>query len=297
LSYTVTFIGFGNVGRACAFLMSSSAYEFKINIIDPGEWISGAVLDLGSSLEACKRMKFSVNDYDLIEKSDFIVYSAGIVVPKGESRFKIVKEGIKLTYDIFEPLKIKPDAKVIVISNPVDAIAYHTWKVIGCDPKNIIGTGTWVDQIRLDYYLKTKHGIESDNGSVRIIGEHGETMVFLENPLSQFGLSADELEQLRKLTVGAANEIRKTQDYTYYGVGRCTYEIILSFLEQKNWVLPLTVFPSEPYHSMLPDKELFISLPVSISNKTPEVLDFTDSMTEQDKAAFARSARFIADHL
>ena len=293
----VSYVGFGNVGRACAYLTSTMDMEVHLNIIDPGDWISGSVIDLGSSLEARKNKAFSVNDYDLLEQSDVIIYSAGANQPIGESRLNIAQSAIKLAHDIFDDLKLKPDVKIIVISNPVDVISYHVWKAVGCAPEQIIGTGTWVDQIRLDYYLKQSYGVDTDKEHVRILGEHGDSMTLLYSLFADENFSEETRESLRHRVITTASEIRKTQEYTYYGVGRCAFDIMLAMLGQLDLTIPVSVLPQADYKDFFGTDELFISLPVRFENGDISQVNYLEQLTDSEKEKLKLSGEVILKHV
>lgn len=302
----ITLLGFGNVGRTIAsLLLQHIDHALSINIIDPDEQIEGSILDISHSLSFHPQHRIFINQKKLIPQADFIIYSAGYSNRLGSSRNTVASQNINLAKDIFSKQKIKNSAYIIVITNPVDIIAYHIWKICKIPAYQIIGTGTLLDTIRLEYYLSKSLKNTAPNVKTWALGEHGQHLVpiFSQTTVDNILISDliypnDKLAQKAKEeTINAATTIRKTQKATYYGIAECAIKIFQCLLNTKKTLLPLSVKTNEYYQNKLNlQYPIFISLPVWISAKGIEVdtkFKIDPIETEQLKSA----AHFISKNI
>ncbi len=298
---TITIIGFGHVGRLLAYrlLAFGSQYHFLINIIDPARDIKGSFLDISHAAGFHSQHKITLNDFSIMEKSDFIFHCAGPSVPINASRLSIVKESIRMTSDIFENFRSKTDPYIIVISNPVDIVSYHLHQLTG---HKVIGTGTLIDTLRMKHCLSGILQVNSDEVETLMLGEHGNSVVWARS-LSMVGgeplnnVLTDEIaDQCMDQVLTAATEIKKTQGATYYGVVECGIRILSEILNPSGKILPLSILVPDTIQQLLECREIFFGLPARITSKgVVPVKDF--QLNQEELIELKKSARILSDSL
>jgi len=295
----ITIVGFGFVGRTVAsMLLMDTAQRWHINVMDPGPHVSGSVLDIAHACQLTQKHQLTLNDNALFEQAEIVVHAAGIRQPIGASRRAVVRESIALTREIFAPRTLNQEAWVIVISNPLDAIAWHTWMQSGLSAQKVIGTGALVDQIRLDYYLNQLTNLHGRQLQTVVAGEHGADFVPLWSQSTIDGLPINEvvdaplLDEAKRLTIGAATEIRKTQGATGYGVGMATIALIRAISQSQPVLLPICVKLNEDWETLLGQKDLYLSVPakVNCAFAQPDVLP---AINAQEVEALKRAAEAV----
>lgn len=269
----ITIIGFGNIGKTLGvLLLPFSDFNFNINIIDTDWDVLGAVLDLEHAAQFYDNHQISHNSEALLKNSDFVFHCAGASVPKGKSRMVTCQASIEITETIFQHFNPVKQPFIIVVANPVEIITFITQKLTGLPPERVIGTGTLLDSIRMNYIVKQTHQ-EIDSVEAIILGEHG-TSAFLSEQLSRVnGLTfsslfdKDTLEELLITMKASAYEIKKTQEATIYGVSYCALQIFESLLSSKGQKLPVSTAIPEKFRKDLGGADLYLSLFSEISQK------------------------------
>lgn len=242
----VSIVGFGNIGRALAHLLINAAdVDYDINIMDPSVEIEGSFIDLGHASALLPKRPLVLNDALHFNQSEFIFHCAGVGVPMGASRLDIAVQNIELTKEIFGNFKSEVDTKIIVISNPVDVISYFTYLSAGLPPEKVVGTGTLLDSIRMDYYVSQVLEKNVDVNSI-LLGEHGQSIAFVNSLSSINGdiftnkLKQDEIEWCLSSVKTAAHKIKMTQGSSIYGAVDCAYFIMKSIIADSQVIKPLS---------------------------------------------------------
>ena len=173
----ISIIGAGSIGATTAFalLQKEVAREIVINDINQ-EKALGEVLDLmhGSSLNSpCNVTLGALED---TKDSDIIIITAGVAQKPGETRLDLVDKNYKI-FKSFVPTiaKLSPNAILLVVSNPVDILAYMTYKLSGFPKERVIGSGTVLDTTRLRSLLGKYFGIDGRIVQGYVLGEHGDS--------------------------------------------------------------------------------------------------------------------------
>lgn len=298
----ISLIGFGKVGSALALLLLSNKHTIRLNIMDPNPACEGAFLDLahGASLYTNKELHF--NREKLFLKADFIYYAAGVPNAHGDSRLSKARQNIQLSKEIFANRHFTQKPFIIVITNPVDVVAQAVHQFCELPPNHIIGTGTFLDQVRLEYYLAELLGINQKDVDALVVGEHGDTQVPVFSqckingqPLKEHKACCKELlDRAQNLTQKAAFKIRETQEGTCYGVSKCAAALLDYLLSNEKHELTLSVKTNEHYRKLLDlDRDIYIGLPISIEKgeiSTNDDFIFSD----EELLALQKSSKVIA---
>lgn len=269
----VTIIGFGNIGKVIApLLLLKKDYRFHINIIDTDISVSGAILDLEHALQLYKQHQLSYNNAALLNESDYIFHCAGASVPKGMSRLVTCQASVEITEAVFKNFKPIKKPFIIVVANPVEIITFITQKITGLPKEKVIGTGTLVDSIRMNYAVKNKNKDIASIDSI-LLGEHGST-AFLSEQLSTVNnlpfsslFDRETINELMEKVKSSAEEIKETQKATIYGVSFCAWQIFEALLSEKAIKLPISTFIPEYLNKILGNPKVCLSLLSEISTK------------------------------
>ncbi len=299
----ITVIGFGYVGSSLSLLLLNSKHRVRLNIMEPNPECEGAFLDLAHSIPLFHEKELHVNNEDLFLNADFIYYAAGTPNVHGGSRLSTVKQNFQLSKEIFEHRAFAKTPYIIVITNPVDIISHSVYQYSGLPHHHVMGIGTFLDSIRLEYYLATLSGLDIYDFDATVVGEHGDSQVPIYSICKVKGqpilnhptFSKSDLEQARILTRDAAFQIRETQEGTTYGVSKCAEVLLDYLLGTKKHSLTLSVLTNEHYRTLLGlDHDIYISLPVTIENGKITINNEIDFLKEELEA-FQKSARILAD--
>ena len=272
MTKNISIIGFGNIGKfICGILLRNKKHHFNINVIDTDWQVHGALLDFEHGLEIFHNHDMSFNDEKALDDADFIFHCAGASVPRGKSRLVTCHMSIEITEAIFQNFKPKKEPFIFVVANPVEIISFITHRITGIPKEKIIGTGTYLDSLRMDHAIrKTNRGI-SDIRSI-LLGEHG-TSVFLSEQLSTVNgepirnlFSEDTIEELMNSVKAAAEEIKQTQEATIYGVSYCAVHLFETILNDEKIEVPVSTCIPEHIKKELNTGNMFLSLHSNISS-------------------------------
>lgn len=272
----ITVIGFGNVGSTLTFLLLEHERPLRINVMQNSNHKDGSILDMKHSMSLHPDKEFHVNNKELFNEADFIFYAAGIQNIHGESRLTTAKKNRDLTREIFCNQVFKNNPHIIVISNPVDLITSTLQEVCSLPPMRVLGTGTYLDSIRLSYYLSELSGFAPHEFEAWVLGEHGDSQVPIysmtklnNSPIREQKLFTEELLlNAEELTRNAAFQIRETQSGTMYGVSACAVNIMNALLSDKSTLLPLSVMTNSFFTDLLEiNTPISISIPIEVSNR------------------------------
>ena len=177
MSSKITIIGAGSVGSTIAYTLSNEDIASKIVMIDINKQkAEGEVLDIIQG--TCFREPISIiaGDYEDAAGSDIVIITSGIARKPGQTRLELAQTNVNILKSIAPQIaKAAPDAKYIIVSNPVDVMTYVFTKVSGIPENQIIGSGTILDSARLRCGISEHFGIAQKNVHAYIFGEHGDS--------------------------------------------------------------------------------------------------------------------------
>ena len=194
MSSKITIIGAGSVGSTIAYTLAHDEIASEIVLIDINkEKVEGEVMDIEQG--TCFRSPVSLvaGDYADAKDSDDVIITSGIARKPGQTRIELTQTNVNILKSITPQIvKEAPDAKYIIVSNPVDIMTYVFTK-ISCLPENqIMGSGTILDTARLRYGLSEHFKVAQGNIHAYVFGEHGDTSFIPWTGAYISGLSTDE---------------------------------------------------------------------------------------------------------
>ena len=194
MSSKITIIGAGSVGSAIAYTLAHDEIASEIVLIDINkEKVEGEVMDIEQG--TCFRSPVSLvaGDYADAKDSDIVIITSGIARKPGQTRIELTQTNVNILKSITPQIvKEAPDAKYIIVSNPVDIMTYVFTKISGLPENQIMGSGTILDTARLRYGLSEHFKVAQGNIHAYVFGEHGDTSFIPWTGAYISGLSTDE---------------------------------------------------------------------------------------------------------
>ncbi|MER3436995.1 MAG: malate dehydrogenase [Chloroflexota bacterium] len=292
----VTVIGAGMVGGTVAQMLAMRDYA-DIVLVDIVEGLpQGKALDLmqvGPLLGYDTHIT-GTNSYEATAGSDVVVITSGIARKPGMSRDDLLRTNMGIVRSVTEQVMPgSPDAIVIVVSNPLDAMCHVAYDASGLPRERVIGMAGVLDSARFRTFIAMELGVSVKDVSALVLGGHGDTMV----PLSRYStvngvpitslLPPDRVKAIEQRTANGGAEIvslLKTGS-AYYAPGMSTVEMVDAILLDKKRVLPCSVLLKGEYGI----DGLFVGVPVKLGAAgVEEIIEL--ELTDDERAALHKSA-------
>src|SRR5215471_6272386 len=198
----VTVVGSGNVGATAAHWLASKEHA-DVVLIDIIEGVpQGKGLDLAQAMPIEKRDSYvlGTNDYADTANSDIVVITAGIPRKPGMSRDDLLNTNYKIMSDVISKVVANsPNCILIVVSNPLDAMAQAAFKQAGLPRERVIGMAGVLDSARFRMFIAEELKVSVENVTAFVLGGHGDTMVPLPRYSTVAGIPITELIEPTKL--------------------------------------------------------------------------------------------------
>lgn len=303
----VAIVGTGLVGSSTAFSLITQGVCDEILMIDINkERALGEVMDLNHCIEYLNRnTKISHGSYDECGDVDIVVITAGAPPKQGQTRLDTLELSAKIVESIVNPI-MKSGFKgyFIVISNPVDMIAYHVYKISGLPKSHIIGTGTSVDSARLKNFIGDLLNVDPRSVQGYSMGEHGDSQMVPWSHVTVGGKSFYEILKDNKDRVGdvdldklvletarAGWEVYNRKGTTYYGIATAAVGIIKAIMYNENKIIPVSTLLDGEYG----ERDVFCGVPAVLNaDGVKEVVEIHMRDDELDK--FKKSVALIREY-
>ncbi len=298
----IAVIGGGNVGASCALWAASKELGdiIVVDIPDAEGMVKGKMLDLAqcSALERFDVRITGTADYADIASSDVVVVTAGIPRKPGMSRDDLVATNVKIVKSVSQQIKQHaPDAMVIVVSNPLDAMVYTAWKTTGFATSRIVGQAGCLDIARFKTFIAMETGFSVEDINALLLGGHGDDMVPLPRftniagiPVTQF-ISEQRLAEIVDRAKAGGGEIVKLMGTSaYYAPSAGVVQMIEAIVKDKKRILPCAAYCDGQYGI---DK-LFVGVPVVLGAAGVEEVIEID-LNDDEKQLMDQSAAHVAE--
>ena len=296
----VTVIGAGNVGATAAQrIVEKQIADVALIDIVPGI-PQGKALDIMESAPVEKfdaRMRGS-NDYDVAEGSDVVVITAGVPRKPGMSRDDLVATNEGIVADVVRKvLPASPNAILIVVSNPLDAMCEVARRVSKLPRERVFGMAGVLDSARMRWFIAEALGVSVENTHAFVLGGHGDTMVPLPRFSTVAGIPIPELLPKEKIDAivqrtrdGGAEIVNLLKTSAWYAPASAVVEMVDAVLRDKKKILPCAVFLQGEYGM----RDVYLGVPVRLgAGGMEQVVEI--ALTSDEKAALARSADAVRD--
>ncbi len=278
----IALIGAGNIGGTLAHLIGLKELG-DIVVLDVVKGTGqGKALDLEQSsiVESFNSNIIGTDNYEDIAGSDVVIVTAGIARKPGMSRDDLMATNSKIISIVGEGIKkYAPDAFVIVITNPLDAMVYVMQKVTGFAPNKVVGMAGVLDSARMSLFLAREFNVSIEDVSAFVLGGHGDTMVPLIRYSSVAGIPVPDLIEMGWTTKNKIEEIvQRTRDggaeivkllgngSAYYAPASSAIAMAESYLKDKRRILPVAAFLDGEYGV----RGLYIGVPAIIGKNGVE---------------------------
>jgi malate dehydrogenase len=297
----VTIVGSGNVGATGAHWIASKELA-DVVLIDILEGVpQGKALDLLEAMPIEKRDSHVIgtNDYADTANSDIVVITAGIPRKPGMSRDDLLNTNHKIMSEVVSKVvQYSPNCILIIVSNPLDAMAQAAYKLSGFPRERVIGMAGVLDSSRFRTFIAEELQVSVENVTAFVLGGHGDTMVPLPRYSTVAGIPITELieptrlEQIVQRTRDGGAEIVKylKTGSAYYAPSAAFTEMVEAILKDKKKILPCAVYLQGEYGI----KGLFVGVPAKIgTNGVEKIIEI--KLTADEQAALQRSAGAVKE--
>jgi len=292
----VSIIGAGMTGSTSAHWLAEREIADLV-LVDVVEGMpQGKALDLQEALPVIGKDVTVVgsNDYDVTEGSDIVVITAGMPRKPGMSRDDLLTTNARIVREATEKsLKYSPDAILVMLTNPLDVMAYLTLRVSGLPRERVVGQAGILDSARMRAFVAMETGVSVENIHCYVLGGHGDDMVPLTRhsniagiPLNQY-LPAEKLAAIVQRTRKGGGEIvslLKTGS-AYYAPSIAITQMVDAILKDKHLIVPASAHMQGEYGL----QDIFFGAPVQLGRKGVEkVIEY--DLSDDEKDALEKSA-------
>jgi malate dehydrogenase len=298
----IALIGAGNIGGELAALVARKELgDVVLFDIPEKEGVAkGKALDLeqnGAVLGYDAKITGTSN-WDDCAGADVVIITAGVPRKPGMSRDDLLTINLKIIRNVAENLKTKcPNAFVIVISNPLDAMVYELKKVTGFPRERVVGMAGVLDAGRFQLFLAREAGAAVKDVRAMVLGGHGDTMVPVTSNCTIYGvpvtqlIGADKLAAIVDRTRNGGGEIVKLMGTSaFYAPASAAVMMAEAYLKDDKRLIPCAAYLDGEYGY----KDLYMGVPVILGAKGVEKV-VTISLTADEKAMLDKSAAAVRE--
>lgn len=294
----VTVVGAGNVGATCANVLAVKDIASEVVLLDIKEGVAeGKAMDI---MQTAQLMGFDTvvngvtNNYKATADSDVVVITSGLPRKPGMTREELIGTNAGIVKSVANAILAEsPNAILIIVSNPMDPMAYLTFKELGLPKNRVIGMGGALDSSRFKYFLSQALKCNANEVEGFVIGGHGDkTMIPMARfatykgmPVSNF-LSTEEIEKVVKSTmVGGATLTGLLGTSAWMAPGAAAASVVNTIINNQGKMIPCAAFLEGEYG----ENDLTIGVPVILGkNGIERIIEL--ELNDAEKALFKASA-------
>ncbi len=299
----ITIVGAGNVGATSAHWAAQKELGdiVLVDIPQTGDMPKGKALDLyeAAPIEGFDCRITGTHSYEDTRESDVVVITAGVPRKPGMSRDDLLNTNAAIVRGVAEQAaKFSPDAVLIVVSNPLDAMVYVAWKASGFPTPRVVGQAGVLDTARYRTFLSMELGVSVEDISALLMGGHGDTMVPLPRYTSVGGIPVtqlvpkERLEQIVQRTRDGGAEIvnlLKTGS-AYYAPAAAVVQMVEAVVRDKKRLLPCAAYCDKEYGV----GGYFVGVPAVLGTRGVEkVIEI--ELDAQERVAFEKSVSAVQE--
>ncbi len=295
----VTVVGAGNVGATCANVLAHNEIANEIVLVDIKEgFAEGKALDMWETSPINlydSRTIGSTNDYEKTKDSDVVVITSGLPRKPGMSRDDLIATNAGIVKTVTESVvKYSPNAKIIVVSNPLDVMTYQAYLTANKPSSEVFGMAGILDTARYRSFLALELNVSPKDIQAVLMGGHGDTMVPLPRYTTVGGIPVTELIAKDKLDaivdrtkVGGGEIVKLLGTSAWYAPGAAAAQMAEAIVRDQKRVFPVCAWLQGEYGI----KDLYLGVPVILGKNGIEriiELDLNDEekelLNESEKA-------------
>jgi malate dehydrogenase len=296
----VTVVGAGNVGATVAqgIALKELADVVLVDIVEGVP--QGKSLDMMETapIETYDSILSGTNTYDGTENSDVVVITAGLPRKPGMSRDDLLWKNEEIVAGVTrEVSRRSPNAILVIVSNPLDAMCEVARRVSGFPRERVIGMAGVLDSARMRSFIAMELNVSVENTHAFVLGGHGDTMVPLPRYSTVAGIPITELISKERIDAivdrtrnGGAEIVNLLKTSAWYAPGAAAVEMVEAILHDKRKVLPCAAYLTGEYGF----NGLFVGVPVKLGrNGMEQIIEI--KLTDDERAALQKSADAVRE--
>jgi malate dehydrogenase len=297
----ITVVGAGNIGGTAAHWIASKELADVVLVDITDGMPQGKSLDLAQAapIDGFDVKLVGTNGYEETKDSDVVIITAGLARKPGMSRDDLLKTNAEIVGNVTEQIaKYSPNCFIIVVSNPLDAMAQLAFRRSGFPKNRVMGMAGVLDSARMRCFLAEALNVSVENVTAFVLGGHGDTMVPLPRYSTCAGIPVTELlskEVIDAICTRTANGgaeivgLLKTGS-AFYAPSLAAVEMAEAILKDKKKILPCCVMLEGEYGI----NNLFVGVPVKLGkNGVEQIIEI--SLTTEERAALQKSAGAVEE--
>ena len=296
----VSVIGAGNVGATCANCIAEKDIVNEVVLLDIKEGVSeGKALDMWEAAPINfynTRIKGVTNDYAATEGSEVVVITSGLPRKPGMSRDDLISTNAKIVKSVTENvIKHSPNAKIIIVSNPLDVMCYCAFLTAKIDSSKVFGMAGVLDTARYKSFLAEALNVSPKDIQALLLGGHGDTMVPLPRYTSVCGIPVTELIEddklqaiIQRTKTGGGELVKLMGTSAWYAPGAAAAQMVEAIVCNQRKVVPVCAHLNGEYGM----KDLYLGVPVILGkNGIEKILEI--DLDEEEMKLLKESAASV----
>lgn len=298
----VSVIGAGNVGATCADVIAHKELANEVVLLDIKEnYAEGKALDMWQTAPINmydSRITGSTNDYSKTAGSEVVVITSGLPRKPGMTRDDLIATNAKIVKSVTEQvIKHSPDAKIIVVSNPLDVMTYCAYLTANVDPSHVFGMAGILDTARYRAFLATELNCSPKDIQAVLMGGHGDTMVPLPRYTTVGGIpvteliSADKLEAIiQRAKSGGGEIVNLLGTSAWYAPGAAAAQMVEAIVRDQKRIFPCCAWLQGEYGL----NDIYLGVPVKLGkNGIEEIIEL--KLNESERELLNTSAKAVKE--
>ena len=298
----VTVIGAGNVGATCADVIAQRELAEEVVLIDIKEnFAEGKALDMWQTAPVNyydSRIKGFTNDYEPTKNSEVVVITSGLPRKPGMTRDDLIATNAGIVKSVTENvIKYSPDAKIVVVSNPLDVMTYCAFLTAKVDSKKVMGMAGILDTARYRAFLATELDVSPKEIQAMLLGGHGDTMVPLPRYTTVSGIPVTEMIAEDKLNAiidrtkkGGGEIVNLLGTSAWYAPGAAAAQMVEAIVKNQRRVLPVCAWLQGEYGL----KDIYLGVPVVLGkNGIEKIIEL--KLNDEEKKLVSASATAVKE--
>ena len=292
----ISVIGAGNVGATAAFLIAQKQLGdvVMVDIIDGIP--QGKALDMAQTgpVEMFDANISGALNYEETAESDVVIITSGSPRKPGMTREDLLNTNAKIVGNVTENVvRHSPNTTLVMLTNPLDIMTYHAWKVSGFPQNRVVGQAGVLDSARFRTFVSMELGVSVEDITAMVMGGHGDTMVPLPRyttvggiPITQL-ISEERIEEISDRTRNGGGEIVNLLKVSgYYAAGASLAQMAEAIILDKKRLIPCSAYLTGQYGI----NDLYIGVPVKLgANGVEDILEI--ELEESELEALQKSSQ------
>ena len=289
MSKKITVVGAGNVGAQCVYRLAQKGFE-NLVLIDVVDGLpQGKALDMmqAGAVDGFSGKIKGTNSYDDTKYSDVVVITAGLARKPGMSRDDLIAKNSEIVASIVKQIVAhSPNAVLIIVTNPLDAMAYHAYKISGLSANRVIGMAPLLDSARMQYFIAEALNVPIKDVYAEVLGSHGDLMVPIPRlstvkgkPITEL-LTPEQVSSIVQRTKDGGAEIVKylKTGSAYYAPGSAAADMAEAIANDSRKVIGTCCYLNGEYGLT----DLYLGVPAKLGkNGVEEIVDIKLTPDEQ----------------